>query len=51
MKELRLEYNYPISTMLKFFGVSRSGYYSWLKRRPSKRKEESLKLEITVKAT
>lgn len=36
--------------MLKVFGVSRGGYYTWLRRRPSKRQIESLKIETTVKA-
>jgi hypothetical protein len=31
------------------FGVSRSGYYGWLNRSPSKRQEESHKIEIMVK--
>ena len=36
--------------MLKVFNVSRGGYYTWLRRRPSKRQEESLKIETAVKA-
>lgn len=28
---------FPIETMCKVLGVSRSGFYSWLKRKPSKR--------------
>lgn len=36
--------------MLKTFNVSRGGYYTWLKRRPSKRQEESLKAETAETA-
>ena len=36
--------------MLKAFTVSRGGYYTWLRRRPSKRQLESLKVETAVKA-
>ena len=36
--------------MLKVFSVSRGGYYTWLKRLPSKRQEETLKVETAVKA-
>lgn len=36
--------------MLKVFSVSRGGYYTWLKRRPSKRQEETLRIEIAVKS-
>jgi hypothetical protein len=49
MKELRLEYDYSVSMMLKVFCVSRSGYYAWLKHRPSKRKQESLRIETLSK--
>lgn len=38
----------PIQALASLFGVSRSGYYDWLKRRPSKRahEEEALKPAI-----
>jgi putative transposase len=36
--------------MLRVFSVSRGGYYTWLRRRPSKRQEETLKVETAVKA-
>jgi putative transposase len=31
--------SYPIVTMCKLLGVSSSGYYAWVKRRPSRRSE------------
>ena len=31
--------SYPIVTMCKLLGVSFSGYYAWVKRRPSRRLE------------
>jgi transposase InsO family protein len=50
MKRLRLEYGYPVEKMSNVFGVSKSGYYAWLLRRPSKRQEESARLETIIKA-
>jgi putative transposase len=50
MKRLRLEHGYPVEKMSNVFDVSKSGYYAWLRRRPSKRQEESAKLETIVKA-
>lgn len=35
---------FPIEMMCKILGVSKSGYYSWLKRKPSKRAIENQKL-------
>ena len=35
---------FPIEKMCKVLGVSRSGYYSWLKRKPSKRALEDKEL-------
>jgi transposase InsO family protein len=35
---------FPIEMMCKVLGVSRSGYYSWLKRKPSKRALKDKKL-------
>lgn len=48
MKELRLKYSIrELSTMLS---VSGSGYYEWMKRRPSKRQQEEGVLEVAIKA-
>jgi len=35
---------YPITLMCSTLGLSRSGYYSWLNRKPSKRQEEDEEL-------
>lgn len=48
MKELRLEY--PLDVMSLLFDVSRSGYYRWLNRKPSKRAQEEPRLVAEVKA-
>lgn len=37
VKELNNEYNYSINKLCKKLDISRSGYYKWLKRKPSKR--------------
>lgn len=48
MKKMRLEY--PIKIMCRVLKVSRSGYYAWLKRKPSGREIENNRLEIAIKA-
>jgi len=40
---------FPISKMSETLGVSRSGYYSWKKREPSKRKQENRRLVDRIK--
>lgn len=42
--------NYPVSLMCRVLGVSRSGYYAWLKRGPSKREVEDLSLLSEIEA-
>ena len=46
MKEMRLEY--PIPLMCRVFEVSRSGYYAWFNRKPSKRLQEDGRLEVEI---
>jgi transposase InsO family protein len=48
MKEMR--FRYCIVAMCHILGVSKSGYYRWLHRKPSKRVQEEGRLEIEIKA-
>ena len=45
---MRLRYSIP--QMCRVLGVSGSGYYRWLKRKPSKRAQEEGRLEVEIKA-
>ena len=47
MKAHRAEF--PIATMCRVLGVSRSGYYAWLKRPPSKRARRDAELLEKIK--
>ena len=48
MKKWRL--HFPVKTMSRVFDVSRSGFYTWLKRRPSRRSQEDERLKVAIKA-
>ncbi len=48
MKNHRVEYS--IEVMCDCFGVSRSGYYAWLQRKPSRRSEQRQHLDERVRA-
>ena len=48
MKTLRLKY--PLSLLCRAFDVSRSGYYAWFSRPPSRHAQEEGRLEIEIKA-
>ena len=48
MKGLRLEY--PLEMMSALFNVSKSGYYRWLRRKPTKREQQEPRLVAEVKA-
>jgi len=48
MKILRLDY--PLPVLCRVLNVSRSGYYGWLNREPSKHAQEEARLEIEIKA-
>jgi putative transposase len=41
---------FPIQTMCKAFGVSRSGYYAWLGREPSARARADAELTTRIEA-
>ena len=42
--------DYPIASMCRLLGVSSSGYYAWMKRRPSRRAEMDAALIIEIRA-
>lgn len=46
----RLRLVYPLPLLCRALGVSRSGYYSWITRRPSKRAREEARLEAEIRA-
>jgi putative transposase len=48
MRKLRSQYTVPF--MCRMLHVSSSGYYAWLKRKPSKHAQEEARLEIEIKA-
>ena len=48
MKEWRL--HFPIKVMSRLFNVSRNGFYTWLKRKPSRRTQEDERLKVAIKA-
>jgi len=48
MRKLRSQYTVPF--MCRMLHVSPSGYYAWLKRKPSKHAQEEARLEIEIKA-
>ena len=41
---------YPIASMCRLLGVSSSGYYAWMKRRPSRRAETDAALIGEIRA-
>ena len=46
----RLRLTYPLVLLCRVLRASRSGYYAWLVRPPSKRTQEDGRLEIEIKA-
>ncbi|WP_373422421.1 IS3 family transposase [Enhygromyxa salina] len=40
--------NFPVSTMCRVLGVSRSGFYAWQKREPSKRAKDNEELSAKI---
>ena len=49
MQQMRLDY--PLDTICALFDVSRSGYYTWLKRKPGRRAQEEPRLVAEIKAS
>lgn len=41
---------YPLALLCRVLDVSRSGYYTWRTRRPSKRAQENARLEVAIQA-
>ena len=41
--------NYPISLLCRVLNVSRSGYYGWKDRPPSKREQEDARLSAKIR--
>jgi len=47
MKQWRL--HFPVKVMSQLFCVSRSGYYNWLGRKPSRHSQEDERLKLAIK--
>ena len=45
-----LRRHYPLSLLCRVLEVSRSGYYAWHTRRPSRRAQENARLEVAIQA-
>ena len=45
-----LRAHYPLSLLCRVLDVSRSGYYAWRTRCPSKRAQENARLEVAIQA-
>jgi len=48
MKKWRFQF--PIKAMCRVLKVSRSGFYDWLERKPSRRAQENERLKVAIKA-
>lgn len=48
MKQWRL--HFPVKVMSRLFSVSRSGFYAWVGRKPSRRVQEDERLKVAIKA-
>ena len=43
-----LKEQFPVILMSRVFDVSKSGYYTWLKRPPSKRTQDNARLAVAI---
>ncbi len=48
MKQWRL--HFPVQVMSRLLAVSRSGFYAWLKHKPSRRQQEDERLKLAIQA-
>jgi putative transposase len=48
LKHLRRDY--PIALLSRVFGVSRSGFYAWLNRKPCARQQANERLKVAIRA-
>ena len=48
MKQWRL--HFPVQAMSRLLAVSRSGFYAWLKHKPSRRQQEDERLKLAIQA-
>jgi transposase InsO family protein len=42
--------DFPLNLLCRVFGLSRSGFYSWLKRKPSQRRQDDERLKVAIQA-
>jgi putative transposase len=42
--------DYPIALLCRVFEVSRSGFYAWLNRKPSSRRQADERLKVAIRA-
>jgi len=47
----QMRFDYPLDTLCALFDVSRSGYYTWVKRKPGRRAQEEPRLVAEIKAS
>ena len=45
-----LQQHFPVVLMSRVFEVSKSGYYAWVKRTPSRRAQDDARLFVAIKA-
>ncbi|MEY3202445.1 MAG: hypothetical protein RIR70_1995 [Pseudomonadota bacterium] len=48
MKQWRLQF--PVDAMCRVLEASRSGFYAWLQRKPSRRRQDDERLKVAIQA-